>query len=248
MQRLNTRRQQLTKEAQFAIAEHLEDVDDQSLIFAGDERFLSGIVGLVAGRLAEQFYRPAVILEIGEEESRGSCRSIPEFDITRALDESADLLIRHGGHAMAAGFTVHNSNIDLLRVSLQEKAARALSQGPLRRELAIDLEIDLSDVSEVLLAELNTLEPTGHQNPPACFLSRDLHILSKRQVGQDHNHLKLRIERPGQQPLDAIGFGLGERSDQLPAQIDAAYHVELNTWNGRSALQLRLLDIRPATP
>ena len=79
---------------------------DVNLIFAGDEEFSPGIVGLVAGRLTEEFYRPAVILEFGAEVSRASCRSIPEFNITHALDECADLLIRHGGHAMAAGFTV----------------------------------------------------------------------------------------------------------------------------------------------
>ena len=84
----------------------------------------SGIVGLVAGRLAEAYYRPAVILEYGEAESRASCRSIPEFNITRALDECADLLLRHGGHAMAAGFTVQNSNIDVLRQELTKKSGR----------------------------------------------------------------------------------------------------------------------------
>lgn len=248
LQRLNLQRQQLTNQAQSVISERLDDAEGLSLIFEGDESLQPGIVGLVAGRLTERFYRPSVVLEIGGDVSRASCRSIPEFDITAALDETADLLIRHGGHAMAAGFTVHNSNIDLLREMLEAKASQVLSKRRLRPQLHLDLEIDLRAVTEDLVHELETLEPTGHRNPAVSFMSRDLRSLSCRRVGQDGNHLKLKLQRSGGPAIEAIGFGLGEWAQQMPRTVDAAYHVELNEWNGRRTLQMRLIDIRPAEP
>src|SRR5690606_39061877 len=128
LQALNTQRQELTRAAQEIIRQQLESEGllDAPLIFAGDSDFKPGIVGLVAGRLTEEFYRPAVVMEYGEEESRASCRSIPEFDITSALDKCAGLLVRHGGHAQAAGFTVKNENIPALREQLMELAHNAL--------------------------------------------------------------------------------------------------------------------------
>ena len=248
LQTLNSRRQEMTREALAAVSEQVEDGDSVPLIFAGDENLSSGIVGLVAGRLAETFYRPAVVLEYGEESSRASCRSIPEFDITRALDECADLLLRHGGHAMAAGFTVLNKNIDFLRQALVRKAQDSLAGRTLRPQLQLDCELDLSAVNEILIAELELLEPTGHGNPPAAFLTRNLNVVSCRRVGDEGQHLKLRLAQNGGAAMDAIGFGLGDWAKRMPRHIDAAYRAEINEWNGRRSLQLQLLDIRASLP
>lgn len=246
LQGLNNRRRALTREAQAAISEQVVEAGEAPLIFAGDENILPGIVGLVAGRLAEEFYRPAVVYEIGAEQSRASCRSIPEFDITRALDECADLLLRHGGHAMAAGFTVSNDNIIALRRALVEKARTSLSGKTLKPTLAVDCAIDLSKLNVGLLAELDQLEPTGHGNPPATFVSRNLDVLRQRRVGAEGDHLKLSLGRAGSAVMEGIGFGLGHWSKSMPRRIDAVYQLEVNEWQGRRNLQLRLLDIRPA--
>lgn len=246
LQRLNAQRQKLTREAQAAIGDQIGEMDEVDLIFAGDETLLPGIVGLVAGRLTERFYRPAVVLEYGEEESRASCRSIPEFNITHALDECADLLIRHGGHAMAAGFTVHNSNLNALRQALERKAKQSLDGQDLRSRVQLDMELDARDMRGELADALLWLEPTGHANPPASFMSRNLSTVSCRRVGEDGQHLKLKIAREIGAPIDAIGFGMGEWSSQMPNAIDAAYHLEMNEWNGRRSVQLKLIDIRPA--
>ena len=246
LQDLNTQRQKLTRQAQQTISERLDDADAEWLLFAGADDILPGIVGLVAGKLTEQYYRPAVVLEYGESNSRASCRSIPEFDITRALDECADLLMRHGGHAMAAGLTVANGNIDSLRQALTSKARDSLSGKTLMPRLPIDCEMALSDLDMRLLAELEQLEPTGHGNPPATFLTRDLELRHRRRVGADGQHLKLRLGAEGCAPLEAIGFGMGERAKSLPARVDAVYQAELNEWQGRRRLQMRLLDIQPA--
>ncbi len=246
LQALNAQRQQLTRRAQAAISEQVGDAGDRSLIFAGDENIHPGIVGLVAGRLTETFYRPAVVLEYGEEVSRASCRSIPEFDITRALDECADLLLRHGGHAMAAGFTVLNSNLDRLQHELEQKAEQAFSGKQLLPRLLIDSEIELDELNETLVDELERLEPTGRENDKAAFVTRDLGVPHCRRVGEDGRHLKLRVANGSGAQMDAIGFGLGEWAGQMPRRIDAAYHVEMNEWQGRRRLQLRVLDIRLA--
>ena len=185
LQQLNSQRQQLTRDAQAAISQQVAEAGDVPLIFAGDENMRAGIIGLVAGRLAQQFYRPAVILEYGEEQSRASCRSIPEFDITAALDECADLLVQHGGHAMAAGFTVKNGNIDVLRQELQHKARASFRGKTLKPRLQVDCQIAPPQLNMDLLAELGQLEPTGQGNPPATFITRNLNVSDNRRVGAD---------------------------------------------------------------
>ncbi|MCB9453429.1 MAG: single-stranded-DNA-specific exonuclease RecJ [Anaerolineaceae bacterium] len=244
---LNIRRQELTREAQDTVREQIGETDGEvPLIFASDPSFQPGIVGLVAGRLAEEYFRPAVVMEEGETESRASCRSIPQFDITHALDQCADLLVRHGGHAQAAGFSVLNENIIQLREKLVQLAQETLEGQDLRPSLDVDVEVDIHNLSEDLLSELVRLEPTGHSNPTPVLMSRNLRVLECRTVGKEDRHLKLKLARAGQPPLDAIGFGLGEWAAQMPERIDAAYYLEINEWNGHRNLQLNLQDIRPS--
>lgn len=246
LQSLNLQRQELTREAQSLIRGQLDDAENVSLIFAGDESFQPGIVGLVAGRLAEEFYRPTVVMEIGKKQSRASCRSIPQFNITQALDECADLLVRHGGHAMAAGFTINNGNIPHLKERLMEQAKNALDGQDLVRTLQVDMEVNINRLSERLIEELKLLEPTGHHNSPAAFMARNVRVTDCRTVGADDKHLKLKFARAGHSPMDAIGFGLGEWAYNMSDVMDVAFHLEMNEWNGQRNMQMRMLDIRPA--
>jgi single-stranded-DNA-specific exonuclease len=246
LQELNVRRQELTRAAQDLVRGQLDASDGLPLIFAADTGFLPGIVGLVAGRLSEEFFRPAVVMELGESESRASCRSIPQFDITHALDQCASLLVRHGGHAQAAGFTVINENIPALKEKLMGIARSALRGQELLPTLDIDLELEASQISLDLIAELQQLEPTGHSNPTPTFMTRNLRLMECRTVGRDEQHLKLKLGRPNQPPLDAIGFNLGELGARLTDRVDVAYQLEVNEWNGNRSAQLRLLDVRSA--
>ena len=246
LQDLNVRRQELTRAAQDLVRGQLDASDGLPLIFAADTGFLPGIVGLVAGRLSEEFFRPAVVMELGESESRASCRSIPQFDITHALDQCASLLVRHGGHAQAAGFTVINENIPALKEKLMGIARSALRGQELLPTLDIDLELEAAQISLDLIAELQKLEPTGHSNPTPTFMTRNLRLMECRTVGRDEQHLKLKLARPNQPPLDAIGFNLGELAAQLSERVDVAYQLEVNEWNGSRSAQLRLLDVRRA--
>ena len=248
LQTLNVKRQDLTRDAQTMIREQVEaeGKQDAPLIFAASPQFQPGIVGLVAGRLAEEFYRPAVVMEEGESESRASCRSIPQFDIVQALDQCADLLVRHGGHAQAAGFSVLNENVPDLIERLTYLADETLAGQELLPTLEIDAEVDVNQTSEALWEELQSLEPTGYTNAAPVFMMRNAYIMEWRLVGKESNHLKFKVARAGRPPLDAIGFGLGEWSAYLPGHVDIAYQLEINEWNGRRSLQLNVQDIRPA--
>ena len=245
LQALNERRRSLTLAAQREIQRELEALDDSALIFTLRRDISSGIAGLVAGRLCEDWQRPAVVLEHGAQESRASCRSIPQFDIIQALDQCADLLLRHGGHAQAAGFTVHNENLPALQDRLTQLAGEALEHQALLPALDIDAEVTSAGLTMALLDELAQLEPTGSDNPPALLLLRNARIKARRRVGREGSHLKLRLES-GARSLDAIAFRQGERARELPVRVDLAFQLERNDWNGRRRLQLNVQDIRPA--
>lgn len=247
LQELNVRRQNLTLEAvEIARGRALLDVDeDLPLIFDAGPEYLSGIVGLVAGRLCEEFYRPAVVVEQGEEESRGSCRSIPEFDITQALDQCADLLIRHGGHTQAAGFSVRNENLPILRERLTELAREELSGQDLRPALDIDAEVRFENLTMDLADVLRQLEPTGAKNDSPLFMTRQLRVVDVRRVGQDGKHLRLKFSAGGFNQMDGIAFKKGEWADRISSAVDVVYHLEINEWNGQTKLQLNVQDIRP---
>lgn len=248
LQDLNVKRQEYTRSAQLTIREQLDEHEAKNLplIFTSHHSFEAGIVGLVAGRIAEEYFRPVVVMEQGETESRASCRSIPQFDITSALDQCADLLVRHGGHALAAGFTVVNENITALRERLTGLASDSLEGQELRPTLDIDMEIDIHQLNEGLVKELALLEPCGNGNPRPVFAANNVHVAEYRTVGRDDNHLKIRFSRAGQPALDGIGFGLGEWVRDMPDRIDIAFQLELNEWNGRQTLQANLQDIRPS--
>lgn len=244
----NGQRQQLTRKIQ-ADAEVLAMAEEQDplILFAVHEEFNPGVVGLAAARLTESYYRPSVVGHSDSEkgETRCSCRSIPEFHITQALDECADLLVRHGGHAAAAGFTVPNENLDALKARLREIAVRELDGKDLRHSLVADAEAPLSEMTPELLRYLDLLEPTGYGNPGAVFVSRNVRVVNHRAVGADAKHLKLSVS-DGKVTFDAIAFRLGDWAGKLPERIDLMYTLEINEFNGRTTLQLNVKDLKPA--
>lgn len=248
LQTLNIQRQELTREAQSMIRDRIEAANETELplIFASDESFIPGIVGLVAGRLTEEYYRPSIVMEQGETESRASCRSIPQFDITQALDQCASLLVRHGGHAQAAGFTVINENIEMLKAKLSEIAQTMLDGQDLRPMINIDMALDADLISLQMAEELKLLEPTGHMNPSPVFVTHGLRIMEIHTVGKDSNHLKIRFHRATKSPVDSIGFHLGEWASKLKAgdAVDVVYQLEINEWNGLRNAQLNIQDLR----
>ncbi|HEX6385689.1 MAG TPA: single-stranded-DNA-specific exonuclease RecJ [Anaerolineae bacterium] len=251
---LNRKRQRLTNE----LGTKAEAMVDPSapILIAADSDFFSGVVGLVASRLAEKNYRPSIVIEQGEEESRGSCRSITEFHITEALDEAADLLVRHGGHAQAAGFTVRNENLPRFIDRITEIAHLKLGNLDLQPTITVDAEIELESIDWALYENLAQIEPTGYANPMPVFMSRGIEVASHRVVGQNGSHLQLILSNgqsagsgpnSGHSVFPAIAFRQGAWANCLPQYIDIVYTVGVNEWNGRRNLQLLIQDIRPAT-
>ncbi|GJQ52580.1 MAG: single-stranded-DNA-specific exonuclease RecJ [Anaerolineaceae bacterium] len=243
----NRHRQEITKTMQReAEAIAMQDDPNAFLLFAAHTNFNSGVVGLAASRLTERYYRPSIVAAKGAEETRGSCRSIPEFHITDALDQCKNLLVRHGGHAAAAGFTVKNENLPELIMRLKAIAKEQLDGKDLRQTLSADMETSLADMNFEVLKHLAYLEPTGYGNSSAMFVSRNVKIKSFRAVGSEGRHLKLVLESTSGAVYNAIGFRMGEKAASLPPRIDVMYALEANEFNGRTSLQLNLKDIKEA--
>jgi single-stranded-DNA-specific exonuclease len=243
----NRERQRITREMQ-AQAEGMALAEDPNafLLFAAHEGFNSGVVGLAASRLTETYYRPAIVAARGPEETRGSCRSIPEFHITEALDRCKDLLVRHGGHAAAAGFTVRNENLPELVARLKADASEKLSAQDLRPTLMADAELSLTQLGPETIKHLSYLEPTGYGNPDPAFVARDIKVKSFRAVGVEGKHLKLTLADERGMLHDAIGFRLGYWMKDMPPRVDILFTYEVNEYNGRVGYQLNLKDIKVA--
>ncbi|MBL8104393.1 MAG: single-stranded-DNA-specific exonuclease RecJ [Anaerolineales bacterium] len=243
----NRQRQTITKTMQQQAEEiAMQDDPNAFLLFAAHESFNSGVVGLASSRLTEKYYRPSVVAAKGAEETRGSCRSIPEFHITDALDQCKDLLVRHGGHAAAAGFTVKNENLTELVARLKTIAKEKLDGKDLRQTLSADMEVSLADMNFGILKHIAFLEPTGYGNPDAIFVSRNVKVKSFRAVGSEGRHLKLTLEDGPALKYDAIGFRMGDVAKSLPPRVDVMYTLEANEYNGRVSLQLNLKDVKEA--
>ncbi len=242
----NRERQALTRETQARAREiALAAKPDAHLLFAADPDFKAGIVGLAAARLTDEFYRPAVVAVRGPEFTRGSARSIREFHITEAFDQCRPLLVRHGGHAAAAGFTARAEDTEALADALCAIADRQLADQDLRPALSVDVEVPLAELTGDLERQLRRFQPCGYGNPTPLLASRGVKVVGSRPVGADARHLKLTLT-DGHVTLDAIAFQQGDWQSRLPAHIDVAYHLEVNEWGNEQRLQLNVRDIRQA--
>jgi len=217
--------------------------DDADVIFAIDPSFNVGVVGLAASRLAEEFLRPAFVARRHDGTIKGSARSVPGFHVTQALEACADLLVRFGGHAAAAGFELHEDNLDALLDRLGSVVESMGVPKPDRPTMAVDGEVDAAELDDALLRDLDRFEPTGEGNPRPVFLARGLRIVEKRTVGSNAAHLKLTLASE-RRVWDAIAFRQGDRLPHLPPKVDAVFHFERNEYMGRVTPQLNVLDLR----
>ena len=247
LERINSERQKLTEETLNKVKEQIISEDlDCPLLMVGGEDYHPGIVGLVAGRLVEERYRPTVVLTLGEDVSQGSARSISGFDIKQTLDSCSDLLLRYGGHPRAAGFTVPTTNVPALRERLIEIAKDRLSDIDLQPYLNIDVELGLHDLTSATFKTIQRLAPFGQDNPKPVLYSKGVRVMNCRGVGVNQDHLKLELVQGGEVRM-AIGFGLGKRISEVNSNIDIAYHLVENHWNGQEMLELSLLDFAAAS-
>jgi single-stranded-DNA-specific exonuclease len=223
------------------------DAAREFVIVEGRAEWHIGVVGIVASRVLQEFYRPTIILGSDGVSWRGSGRSIEGFDLAAALRGCADLVLRHGGHAMAAGLSIEPGNVGLLRQRLNELARCALSQEQLRPSLKLDAEVAPSALTLEQVEDLGRLDPVGQANPAARVALRGLsHARPPQRMGKENQHAKLRVAAGGR---TLAGVWWNCRGAPLPTDpFDLACTPTVNNYMGRRAVQLRILDWQPSSP
>jgi single-stranded-DNA-specific exonuclease len=244
LDRLNSQRQEIEENILREAMGLVGEKESSSVIVLASDKWHLGVNGIVASRIVDQVYRPAIVLTVEDRVAKGSARSIPSFDICGALSECSDLLIGFGGHEQAAGLKIDISNLDAFEKRMCSLFDRAPNVETVP-SLKIDADVSFSDIDFNFVRELGMLEPFGFGNPEPLFGSKMLEALSPRIVGNNHIKMKLRQKT---NHIDAIGFGLGEYLGELvsyPA-IDAVFTPTVNEWNGNKYLQLILKAFRPS--
>ena len=249
LEALNLERRTLTQAAEAQAETQLAPqlANDECILIVQGPDFPSGIVGLVAGKLTDRYYRPRWSLSRAST-SRGQCTQYPGAGYQRRAGPGKRvLLVRHGGHQSAAGFTVETARLDEFSAALRRVAAAALdAHDDLRPSLTIDATAPLDELNWGLVEQFSRLEPTGQGNRPPLLLTPAVRVRDLRSVGAG-KHLKLVLDGgPGTPVMDAIGFGLGDYARELTADavIDVVGELNVNEWNGRRQLQLMVQDLR----
>ncbi len=232
------------QEAVEMVESEFDPENDLAFVLAR-EGWHAGVIGIVASRVAEKYYRPTVMIALDGEHGKGSARSIRGFDIYLALRQCRDLMTGFGGHKYAAGLTIEAAQVPAFRQRLAEVAAAWMDEEMLTRKLYIDGEIRLTDITPRFLKLLNLLGPFGPQNMRPVFMSRDLQVVGTPAIVGD-NHLRFKVRQDGR-VIDAIGFNLGDLHGLVAAggrRVEMAYLVDENEWQGRRSVQLRVKDLR----
>lgn len=242
----NRERQELTRQAVAEAEQQLEAKGElPNVLIVKSPHWIPGVLGLIAGRLSDNHYRPAIAVSVGEQTSRASARSIPEFDIVDALTQNAHLFDRHGGHPQAAGFTIPTASLPELEHNLERIAKEHLDGYDLAPSLDIDCEVQLSAFTPQNFDFIQSLAPFGEGNPAPVFLTRAVRVLEARLVGANRQHLKMRLAQRGA-TISAIAFNQGHKVRETRQSIDVVYTVGLDTWGQYPRLQMTVQDLRAA--
>lgn len=246
----NKDRQQLTIDTTMHAVGLYKKRDEKTIpniLVVSDTSYNQGIIGLVAGKLAETYYRPAIVIAQGEIISKASVRSIRGFDVISFLRNHSSLLVDVGGHPMAAGFTIETRNIRKFTKEVEEAAKKDIKKSLLVRSVSIDMEMPLREVRPPLYERIQEFAPFGLGNPEPVFASTQVTVDAIRLIGAKQNHLKMKLSHPlVKLPYDAVGFGMGEWYGKMKQgmTVDVAYTIDMNQWNGTTGLQLKVRDFR----
>ena len=255
----NSDRKDLDKQITIEALDQIEinEETDKFTTVVYNENWHKGVIGIVASRLIETYYRPTIVFTKSGDKLAASARSVKEFDIYNALEASSDYLEQFGGHMYAAGMTLKEENYQKFKNAFEKVVSETIHPDLLTPEILIDAEINLTDINEKLVRLLNQFEPFGPQNMTPTFMSKNLRDTGyAKQLGKDEEHLKLYIKQNNSEELasldsaaprvGAIGFGLGNKLQLVKNQkpFDAVYCIDENEFNGNVTLQLRLKDLR----
>jgi single-stranded-DNA-specific exonuclease len=207
-----------------------------------------GVIGIVASRLIETYYRPTVILtESKDGFATGSARSVPGYDLYQAIESCSDLLESFGGHMFAAGLTLKQENLQSFRERFEKFVSDTIKEEHLVPSVNIDAEIPIEDVGIEMYRYLERFQPFGPENMAPVFVSRRVKTMSCQPVGNNGTHLKLSFARQNAEPIGAIAFGQSDTIEifrECGGVVDIAYSVELNVYRGKSTVQLNIKDIK----
>ncbi len=235
-----------TREQAFEIIESNESPPaDEYAFVLNQEQWHPGVIGIVASRIVERYFRPTIMIATENGMGKGSARSIPGFDIYETLKECSDLMTSFGGHKYAAGLSIETEKIPLLREKFCQIASERLTEDMLIPDLTIEAELDFKDITPEFLKLMDKMAPFGPKNSRPNFLSKKLEVVgSPTIVGK--NHLKFKVRQSGV-VMDAIGFNLGDKIYRLSpgeANVDVVYVIDENHFRGRTTIQLRVKDLR----
>ncbi|MCA0131204.1 single-stranded-DNA-specific exonuclease RecJ [Winogradskyella alexanderae] len=237
--------QRITEEALLQIEENTEQERFTTVVF--DENWHKGVIGIVASRLTETYYRPTVVFTKSGNKLAASARSVKGFDVYNALEACSDFIEQFGGHKYAAGLTLLPDNYDAFKIKFEEVVKSTIDPKLLTPELKVDLEIDLKDIDSKLMRIIRQFAPFGPGNMTPVFITQNIKDTGwGKCVGEDNKHLRFTASQNGSKGIVSIGFGLGDKLDLIKNQksFDAAYTIDENYWNGTTSLQLKLKDIK----
>ena len=236
---------QITKEAFLQIEKNQEQKRFSTVVFQED--WHKGVIGIVASRLIETYYRPTIVFTRSGDKLAASARSVIGFDVYNALEACSDYLEQFGGHMYAAGMTLKAENYELFKAAFEKEVERTIHPDMLTPEILIDAEIDFDLISPKLIRLLKQFEPFGPQNRTPVFLTKTIKDSGyAKKLGETEDHLRLFVRQKDSESFAAIGFGLGKKIDIVAHQktFEAVYSIDENEFNGKITTQLRLKDIR----
>lgn len=252
LQSRNLDRQQATSEIITAIEKEIE-VDKKTKIiitrFSGKDKkdsWNEGVVGLVAGRLADKYYRPVLIMTKGGPGLKGSGRSISEFNLIKAIEKAGEFLEKFGGHPAACGFSLKEENFSAFKNAMINIANKELKDHKFIPKINIEAEVDFNEIDLDLAKEITKFEPFGEENPQPIFATYKLNVVDIYHMGLNNQHVKFKLAGTGSKLVTAIGFNQSEQWQgiKLGAIIDVAYYLDINEFNGRQETQLKIVDIK----
>jgi single-stranded-DNA-specific exonuclease len=240
----NYERQKKVESVSLHAKQIVKDVDSKKAVLVSHESYHEGVIGLVASKMVEEYYKPSIVISQGDELSKASARSISGFNIIDAIRKLDNLIEKGGGHPMAAGFSIKTENIEEFVKEFNILAESNITDDVLLKRLKVDAEVELSLLDDKLANTLKKFEPTGIGNPTPCFLTRKVNVLDVRAVGRDNSHLKMKLEKDDC-VFDAIAFGFGKYYAQIMSAetIDVVYALDENIWQGVKSLQLKIKDV-----
>jgi single-stranded-DNA-specific exonuclease len=236
---------QITKEALLQIEENNEQNRFSTVVY--QENWHKGVIGIVASRLVEKYYRPTIVFTKSGDKLAASARSVKDFDVYNALEACAEHLEQFGGHMYAAGMTLKEENYEKFKAAFENQVKKTIPPDLLIPEISVDLEMNFSDLDEKFMRILKQFEPFGPENMTPIFMSKNVIDSGyAKTLGNDAEHLKAFVKQNNSPNFNAIGFGLGAKIDVVKNRnpFEAVYVLEENEWNGTVSLQLQLRDVR----